>query len=60
MGPSNLPSEVAQDASSLYAKNLFNFVSLMIQDGNINLDFNDEIIKMSCVTYKRKIFDYKT
>ena len=60
MGPSNLPSEVAQDASSLYAKNLFNFVSLMIQDGNINLDFNDEIIKMSCVTYKSKIFDYKT
>ena len=23
-------------------------------------DFNDEIKKMSCVTYKRKIFDYKT
>ena len=26
----------------------------------VYLDFNDEIIKMSCVTYKRKIFDYKT
>ena len=59
IGPSNLPSEVAQDASSLYAKNLFNFVSLMIKDGKLNLDFNDDIIKMSCVSYNGKVYDNK-
>ena len=59
IGPSNLPSEVAQDASSLYAKNLFNFVSLMIKDGKFNLDFNDDIIKMSCVSYNGKVYDNK-
>ena len=59
IGPSNLPSEVAQDASSLYAKNLLNFVSLMIQDGKFNLDFNDDIIKMSCVSYNGKVYDNK-
>lgn len=59
IGPSNLPSEVAQDASSLYAKNLLNFASLMIQDGKFNLDFNDDIIKMSCVSYNGKVYDNK-
>ena len=59
IGPSNLPSEVAQDASSLYAKNLFNFVSLMIKDGKLNLDFNDDIIKISCVSYNGKVYDNK-
>ena len=59
IGPSNLPSEVAQDASSLYAKNLYNFVSLMIKDGKLNLDFNDDIIKMSCVSYNGKVYDNK-
>ena len=58
-GPSNLPSEVAQDASSLYAKNLYNFVSLMIKDGKLNLDFNDDIIKMSCVSYNGEVYDNK-
>ena len=59
IGPSNLPSEVAQDASSLYAKNLLNFASLMTQDGKFNLDFNDDIIKMSCVSYNGKVYDNK-
>ena len=52
MGPTNLPGALAVDASSLYARNLFNFISLMVDKkaGTLNLDWNDEIIKGSAVT----------
>src|SRR3569833_2540946 len=52
MGPTNLPGALAVDASSLYARNLFDFVSLMVDKkaGTLNLDWNDEIIKGSAVT----------
>src|SRR5579872_4030118 len=52
MGPSNLPGALAVDASALYARNLFNFVSLLVDKkaGTLNLDWNDEIIKGSAVT----------
>ena len=35
-------------ASEMYAKNLFNLVSPFIKDGNLALDFEDEVIK-GCV-----------
>jgi len=52
MGPTNLPGALAVDASSLYARNLFNFVSLIVDKkaGTLNLDWNDEIVKGSAVT----------
>ena len=57
-GPSNLPSEISQDSSNLYSKNLLNFVSLMIKDKNINIDFQDEILKKSCVCYEGELNEY--
>ena len=52
MGYTNLPSRLAVDASSLYARNLFNFVSLMVdkKTGSLALDWEDEIIKGSALT----------
>ena len=52
MGHTNLPGRLAVDASSLYARNLFNFVSLMVdkKTGNLALDWDDEIIKSSALT----------
>jgi len=52
MGPTNLPGALSTDASSLYARNLFNFVSLIVdkKSGALNLDWNDEIVKGSAVT----------
>jgi NAD(P) transhydrogenase subunit alpha len=52
MGPTNLPGALAVDASSLYARNLFNFVSLIVDKkaGTLNLDWNDEIVKGAAVT----------
>ncbi|MBN9555081.1 MAG: Re/Si-specific NAD(P)(+) transhydrogenase subunit alpha [Alphaproteobacteria bacterium] len=51
MGYSNLPGRLAVDASSLYARNLFNFVSLLVdkKTGNLAIDWNDEIVKGALV-----------
>lgn len=46
----NVPSRVAVDASQLYAKNLFNFISPFIKDGALALDEEDELVKGTRVT----------
>jgi NAD(P) transhydrogenase subunit alpha len=52
MGPTNLPGELAVDASNLYARNLLNFVTLMVdkKTGEAKPNWDDEIIKGSGVT----------
>jgi NAD(P) transhydrogenase subunit alpha len=51
VGHTNLPGRIAADASALYAKNLVAFVGLMITDGALALDMEDEILKASAVTH---------
>ncbi len=57
MGHYNLPSRLAADASALYARNLFNFVELMIdkETKQLAIDWEDEIIAGSCLTRDGKI-----
>ncbi|HEY4115502.1 MAG TPA: Re/Si-specific NAD(P)(+) transhydrogenase subunit alpha [Rhizomicrobium sp.] len=52
MGYSNLPSRLAVDSSSLYARNLFNFVALMVdkKTGALALNWDDDIIKGAGLT----------
>jgi NAD(P) transhydrogenase subunit alpha len=50
VGIANLPGRIASDASSLYAKNLFAFVGLLLKDGALSVDLEDEILKASVVT----------
>ena len=57
IGPTDLPSQIPQDASNLYAKNLFNFIKLMVKDKKLNVDWEDEIIKNSCVSNDGKIMN---
>jgi H+-translocating NAD(P) transhydrogenase subunit alpha len=46
MGTVNLAGKLAGNASPLFAKNLANFLDLMIQpDGTLKIDYDDEIIK---------------
>lgn len=54
-GPLNLPSRLAAHASEMYAKNLLNFLSPMIADGELKLDFDDQVIADSCVTHDGEI-----
>jgi NAD(P) transhydrogenase subunit alpha len=52
IGYTNMPGRLAADASSLYARNLFNFVSLIVdkKTGVLAIDWNDEIVKGALVT----------
>lgn len=54
-GPVNVPSMVGNHASELYAKNLLNFLELLIQDGAINIDLEDEILSDSLITHGGEI-----
>jgi len=55
IGPVNMPSMGAIHASEMYARNLFNFASLMIKDGTLNLDWTDELIAKTCLTHAGEI-----
>ena len=56
MGPLNIPGALAGNATSLYAKNLYNFLALMIdKEEGLKIDFEDEIIQGTLVTNDGKI-----
>ncbi len=52
IGHYNVPSRVAEDASALYAKNLLNFITPLIdsESGELNIDWEDEIIQGVALT----------
>lgn len=57
IGYSNVPGRVAKDASSLYAKNIVNFLALILnkEEKNINIDWEDEIINSVVLTYNGQV-----
>jgi len=51
-GPLNLASMGALHASEMYARNVFNFLALMIdKEGALKLDWDDELIAKTCLTH---------
>ncbi|MDR6100555.1 NAD(P) transhydrogenase subunit alpha [Agrobacterium larrymoorei] len=55
LGPLNVPSALAQHASELYAKNILNLLSLIVKDGSIALDFDDEVVAATVLTHRGEI-----
>jgi NAD(P) transhydrogenase subunit alpha len=49
-GTTNIPSTMALHASQLYARNITNLLQLLFSNGELKLDFADEIIRDCCVT----------
>jgi H+-translocating NAD(P) transhydrogenase subunit alpha len=50
VGNSALPCTMPSDASKLYGKNVLNFLQLIItKEGQINLNFEDDLVKGTCV-----------
>lgn len=43
VGPVNLPATLGRHASEMYARNLFNFLSPAIKDGELAIDWEDEV-----------------
>jgi H+-translocating NAD(P) transhydrogenase subunit alpha len=50
VGPANLASTMPDHASSLYSRNVQSLLELMVDEGELRLDFEDEIIKGACIT----------
>jgi len=55
VGLYNLPGLVAADASALYARNLVSFAGLLVKDGALAPDFEDEILKAALVAQGGKV-----
>jgi NAD(P) transhydrogenase subunit alpha len=56
VGNSNLAATMPGDASKLYGKNVLNFLQLIItKEGNINLNFEDDIVAGCCITHGGKV-----
>ncbi len=51
VGWASLPGRIAADASALYARNLQAFSGLLIKDGALAVDLEDEILKAAVVTH---------
>ena len=49
--PLNVPSLLAEHASELYSKNLLNFLELIVKDGALNLNWEDEVVAKTCLTH---------
>mgnify|MGYP000555745574 CR=1 FL=1 len=55
IGPVNLPSSMPVHASQLYSRNILSLLGLLVKDGKLNLDFNDDILKGACVAHGGQI-----
>lgn len=54
-GPLNVASQTPVHASEMYAKNLFNLISPFIKDGNLVLDWKDEVIANCALTHDGEV-----
>ena len=52
VGTTNLPSTMATHASQLLSRNMASLLALLVKDGELVLDWDDEIVAGSCVTRK--------
>jgi NAD(P) transhydrogenase subunit alpha len=51
VGTLNLPSTMPLHASQMYARNITNLLALIVKDGEMHLDFEDEIVADACITH---------
>jgi H+-translocating NAD(P) transhydrogenase subunit alpha len=56
IGKSDYPSDLPSDASKMFGKNVINFTKLLVsKEGALTLDFNDDIVKGTCVCHAGEI-----
>lgn len=60
IGKSDYPSDMSSDASKMFANNVLNFLKLIIgQEGELNLNFSDDIVKGACIVHNGEIVNEK-
>jgi H+-translocating NAD(P) transhydrogenase subunit alpha len=58
IGQSNYPARMPLDASRMFGKNVMNFLALIIsKEGELNLNFDDDIVKGTCITHGGELFN---
>jgi H+-translocating NAD(P) transhydrogenase subunit alpha len=55
LGPLDLPSRMAYHASQLYSRNVTRFALSLIKDGQLQLNFDDEVVSSTCVAHDGKV-----
>jgi NAD(P) transhydrogenase subunit alpha len=55
LAPTNLAATVPVHASQLYSRNVTSFLSLLIKEGELNIDLNDDVVGPSCVTHAGQV-----
>ena len=55
LGPLNLASKVPYHASQMYASNIAAFLKLMVKNGELSINREDEIIRETLVTHGREV-----
>jgi NAD(P) transhydrogenase subunit alpha len=56
-GTTNVPSTMAFHASLLYAHNVTNLLQYLVSDGELKLDFEDEITAGCCLTHAGQVIN---
>jgi H+-translocating NAD(P) transhydrogenase subunit alpha len=60
IGKSDYPSDMPFDASKMFGTNLISFLKLIIsKEGNLNLNFDDDIVKGTCITHNSQVVNEK-
>ncbi|MGD0142916.1 MAG: NAD(P) transhydrogenase subunit alpha [Rhizomicrobium sp.] len=57
LAPLNVPSLLGEDASELYAKNVFNLLALMLKDNIVTIDWTDEVLAKTALTHAGKVVE---
>jgi NAD(P) transhydrogenase subunit alpha len=60
VGPVNLPASLGRHASEMYARNLFNFIKPAIEEGELKIDWDDEVFANSVLTRDGEIIHEAT
>ena len=55
IGETNLPATMPVHASQMYSRNVASFLDVIVQDGELALDFEDEIVRETCVTHEGRV-----
>ncbi len=50
LGPVNLPATIPYHASQMYAKNVANLLLLLVKEGELNLNMEDEVVRETLFT----------
>jgi H+-translocating NAD(P) transhydrogenase subunit alpha len=55
VGETNLPATMPFHASQMYSRNVFTLLDHLIENGELVLDFEDEITRETCVTHDGRV-----